>query len=204
MATRFPLENVYTTGQNLYAIIHGVVAGVRQYWNPTLNTGAGGWEVFNPAHWVQYAIALTEDTGTGYYAADYPANISGVLTAEAYYLRAGGSPATSDTPANNLTRSQGQNVGAVAGDGDVPDTLQQALKAEQRGAATGIPTTMSVPTNLTNAQANAYQGRVVIFTSGAAYQAVARINAYTVTNGVLTLAAALPVAPAAGDTFLIV
>lgn len=204
MITRFPLEVVYQTGFTVYAVVRGVVAGTRQYWNPTLNTGAGSWEAFNSAHWAQYAIPLTEDTSTGFYAATYPANITGVLTSEAFYIQGGGSPTLGDAPAAGLTRTQGENLGAVGGDANVPGVLQQALLSEQLGVASGTPTTLVIPTTLTNAQLNAFQGRAVIFTSGVAFQCVARIVGYNPTGGVLTLAAPLPIAPVALDTFVIV
>lgn len=202
---RFPLETNYQIGSTLYDVIRGVQAdGSLQYWNTTLNAGAGGWEAFNSAHWAQYAIALTEDANTGYYHAAYPAGIVGVLTSETAYVQAGAGPVLGDAPAASIARSQGQNVGAVAGDANVPSTLQQNLFAVQPGAAAGVPTASVIPTNLTNAQANAFAGRAVVFTSGAAIGCAARIVGYVVLNGVLTLAAPLPVAPAAGDTFVLV
>lgn len=204
MATRYPIQALYQTASIVYAVIRGLVSGTRQYWNPTLNTGAGGWEAYNSAHWSQYAIAMTEDAGSGYYAATYPAGISGVLTTEGYYVRGGGSPALGDSPAVSLVQSQGQNLAAVAGDATVPDTLQKALFCEQLGAATGTPTASVISTNLTNAQINAFAGRSIVFTSGAAFQCAARIVAYNPTGGVLTLAAPLAATPAAADTFIII
>lgn len=197
-----PLEVAYQSGQDVYAVVRGVVAGTRQVWNPTLNSGDGDWEAFNGANWAQYAIALAEQGTSGYYAADYPANITGVLTSETFY--ANPTPTLGDAAISSQGRAQGQNLGAVAGDADVPAALQQALISEQRGAAAGVPTASVIPTDLTNAQANAYQGRAVIFTSGAAFQCVGRIISYTVSGGVLTLAAPLAVAPAATDTFIVV
>lgn len=200
-----PLEVAYQTGFNLYAIVRGVVGGTRQVWNPSLNTGAGGWEVYNSAHWSQYAIALTEDVSSGYYAAAYPVNIAGaVITSETFYIRAGGSPTLGDVPAANLAHTQGDNMTGVMGDTTASANLQQALISEQTGVAVGVPTTTIVSTNLTNSQQNAYQGRVCIFTSGPAFQCVARIATYGVTNGVLTFVAPLAIAPNVGDSFIIV
>lgn len=204
MIQPLPLEVLYQTGFQLYALIHGVVSGARQVWNPTLNSGAGGWEVYNSAHWSQYAIALTEDPSSGYYAATYPANISGVITSEAFYVRGGGSPTLGDAPAANLAHTQGQNLTGVAGDVASSSNLEQSSLSMQRGACAGVPTATVIPTNLSNAQTNAYAGRSIIFTSGAAFQCAARIISYTVTNGVLTLSAPLPVVPSANDTFVIV
>lgn len=200
--TRFPLQVVFQSGQTVYATLRGLVNGTRQVWNTTLNAGAGGWEAFNAAHWAQYAVALAEDGTSGYYAADYPAGIGAVLTTEVFYQQGGGSPATNDGVLGS-SQSQGQNVAAVAGDADVPDTLQQALAAEARGLAAGVPTASVIPTDLAATQANTFQGRAVVFTSGAAAGCAARIAAYAPTNGVLTLVAPLPVAPSAGDKFVI-
>lgn len=199
----FPLQVLYTPGATVYAVVRGVVAGTRQYWNKTLNAGAGGWEAYNSAHWAQYALPLTEDAGSGYFAANYPANIAGVLTTEAYYFNAV-TPTLGDAPIAPLSQSQGANVAAVGADATVAPTLQQALTSEATGVAAGVPTVSVIPTNLANAQANSYAGRSVLFTSGAAAQCAGRIVGYAVVNGVLTLAAPLPVAPAAGDKFVIV
>ena len=198
----FPLQVLAQIGTNVYAIVRSVVGGVRKYWNPTLNTGAGGWEVYNSAHWAQYAIALTEDAGSGYYAANYPANISGVLTTEAYYSTAT-TPTLGDAPIAPLSQSQGDNVASIGGDATVAATLQQALFSEQMSAAAGVPTASVIPTNLANAQVNAFAGRSIIFTSGAAFQCAGRIVGYNPVNGVLTLAAPLAAVPAASDTFII-
>ncbi len=37
-----PVETLFTSGKTLYFIIRGFVAGVRQVWNPTLNTMTSG------------------------------------------------------------------------------------------------------------------------------------------------------------------
>lgn len=200
----FPLEVVFQTGFTLYAVIRGVVGGVAKVWNPTLLSGAGDWQVFNGANWAQYAIPLTEQSTTGYYSAAYPVNITGVLTSETFYQQAGGSPVLTDAPGAGLTRTQGQNVAAIGGDADMPATLQQALVSEQRGVVAAGATPSVIPTDLANAQANAYAGRSIVFTSGDAFQCAGRIIAYAVTDGVLTLAAPLPVAPDEDSTFVIV
>lgn len=199
-----PIELTFSTGSTLYAVVHGVVGGFRVVWNPTLNAGDGAWDIFNGANWAQYAVALTEDAGSGYYAGAYPVNIADVLTSEAVYIRAGGSPAIGDTPATNLLHSQGDNAAGVGADPVAALNLQRALVSEQRGVAAGTPTASVVATDLQSTQANAYAGRVCVFTSGAAAQCAARIVAYAVTNGVLTFAAPLPVAPAAADEFVII
>lgn len=197
-----PLEVAFSTGASLYAVIHGMVTGTRQVWNPTLNTGAGGWEAFNGAHWAQYAIPLTEQGSSGYYAATYPANIDEVVTSEMFYNN--GTPTLGDAPITSVAYTQGRNLVGVVGDATAAGNLAASAASMQRGQAAGLPTMSIIPTDLANAQANAYAGRSVIFTSGAAYQCAGRIIAYNPSNGTLTLAAPLPVAPAAADDFVIV
>lgn len=203
MTTSLPIRAIFTTGANLYAVERGLVAGVEQVWNPTLNAGAGGWEAYNSAHWAQYAVALTEQAGSGYFSAAFPAGIGAVKTWETIYQRAGGAPALGDVAVAS-SESQGTNVQAIAGDPTAAPTLQQALTAELTGAAAGVPTAQVIPTTLTLPLANALAGRSIVFTSGAAINCAGRIISYAPTNGVLTLAAPLAVAPAAADTFLIV
>lgn len=202
MIQLLPLEVTFNTGANLYAVIHGVVSGTRQVWNPTLNSGAGAWEAYNSAHWAQYAVALTEQDGSGYYAATYPANISGVITSEVFYNNA--SPTLGDAPVASVSYSQGRNAAGLSGDPLAASNAQQAFISEQKGAAAGVPTVSVIPTNLQSTQANVYAGRAVIFTSGAAVQCAGRIIAYSPINGILTLSAPLPIAPAAADSFIIV
>lgn len=199
-----PLALLYTSGSTLYALVHGVVSGVEKVWNPTLNTGAGGWENYNSAHWAQYAVALTEQTGSGYYSATYPANIDGVLTTEAVYVQGGGSPTLGDNPATGLLSSQGQNVTGVARESVAAENLREALVSEQKGLVAAGPTLSLIPTDLESTQLGAYAGRSVLFTSGPANQVAARITGYNPTAGILTLAAPLPVLPEEGDSFIIV
>jgi hypothetical protein len=203
MNTRLKIQVVYTTAATLYVVVVDRVTG--EVWNPTLNTGAGGWEAYNSAHWAQYAIALTELTGSGFYQAAYPAGIADdVLTIEAFYQQGGGSPTLGDTPAAGLNPTQGQNIVGVAGDADVPLTLQANLAACLRGAAAGVPSVSVIPTDLTVAQSNALAGRSVVFLDGPAAFCPGRIVSYNPTNGVLTLAAPLPVAPEAADNFIVI
>lgn len=197
-----PLELTFNTGSNIYAVIHGVVSGTRQVWNPTLASGAGAWEAYNSAHWAQYAVPLTEQAGSGYYAATYPANISGVITSEAFYNNA--SPTLGDAPVASVSYSQGRNAVALAADVQAAANLEASTISMQKGIAAGTPTASVIATDLPSTQANTYAGRAVIFTSGAALRCAARIVGYAVTDGVLTLAAPLPVAPAAGDSFVVV
>ncbi len=200
MIQKMPLQIVFTTGSDIYAVVRGVVGGVRKYWNPTLNTGAGGWEVYNSAHWAQYAVALTEDAGSGYYDTDFPANISGVITSETYYNNA--SPTLGDAAIDGISYSQGRNSNGMAGDPLAVSNMQQAAGAAVVGAASGVPTAQLIPTNLSTADAAAAVGGSIIFTSGAAIRCPARVVGAT--GSTLSLASPLAAVPAATDTFIVV
>ena len=195
-----PLEIVYTTGANIYAVVRGVVGGVRKYWNPTLNTGAGGWESYNSSHWSQYHISLTEDAGSGYYAAAFPVNIAGVITSESYYNNA--APTLGDAPVGPITYSQGRNANGVGADPVAASNAQQAFASELQFAASGTPTNQVIPTNLTTAQALAAVGRALIMTGGAAINCAGRVVGAS--GSTLTLAAPLPALPVATDVGVIV
>lgn len=199
MNTRLKILVAFQSGATLYVILLNSVTG--QVWNAVDEA----WEDYNSANWAEYAVALTELTGSGLYTAAFPTGIADdVLTVAGFYQQAGGSPTLGDTPAAGLNATQGVNVVAVAGDADVALTLQQNLKAGLRGAAAGTPTVSVIPTDLSLAQSNALQGRSVVFTSGVAFACAGRIVSYNPTNGVLTLAAPLPIAPEADDTFIVV
>lgn len=198
MSVTLPIiERNFTSGVTIYANRRNKLNG--QVWN------GAAFEVYNAAHWATYAIALTEQAGSGYYTAAAPAGTAGFFVSDAFYQQAGGSPATSDGPPFALVESNGGNVAAISGDAAVaPTNLQAALDTETQGAAAGVPTASVIPTNLTNGNANAYQGLTVRFITGVAAGMAGLIATYAVANGVLTLAGGLAVAPAAGDLFIIV
>ncbi len=204
-----PVETLFTSGKTLYFIIRGFVAGVRQVWNPTLNTGAGGWEVYNAAHWAQYAIAMTEDAGSGYYAGVYPgaaiyAAAAGgpVLTTEVVYEQGGASPLITDAPASGIGQSQGSNVGSIAGNAQDALNLDASAGFAMMGAFSGTPTGQVLPTTLTVAQALAAVGGALLVTSGVAVNCRGRV--ISASGSTLTLAAPLPATPAAADLFTVV
>lgn len=200
MAIALPvIEALFTTGQTLYAVLRDRLTG--KTWN---NTGSA-WEVYNSAHWTQYAIALAEQTSSGYYTATRPTGTAGFLTSESIYQQAGGSPALGDTPATNLGYSHGQNVAAISGDAaNAPTNLEANLLSQVQGqVAAGTITAQIFPTNLLNANTNAFSGRVLLMVSGAAVNMAALIAQYNPTNGVITLSAALAAAPSANDQFII-
>lgn len=193
-----PIETTYLTGANLYAIIHNPNG---QVWNN--NTLA--FEAYNGANWTNYAIPLSEQAGSGYYSAAYPAAIPAtVLTTELIYQRAGGAPALTDNPSIAVTKSQGDNVGALRGSALAAGNLSQAAGAEIPGSAvTGTLSTTQATTTLTQSLLNAYAGRTVLWISGALAGLAAGITGYTSAGGLLTFTP-LPQAPANGDLFLII
>lgn len=201
--TLYPIETIYTSGSTLYAVIHGIVAGVAKVWNTTLNAGSGDWQTFVGANWSQYAVAMTEQTGSGYYSGTYPTAIEGILTTEALYIQGGGSPALGDSPVATV-KSQGSNLAAIAGETQSALNLGSSAGSQQTGSLIGTPTASVLPTDLTSTEDDAYLGRILIMTSGNADQQVQYVTAYDGTTKVLTLAAPLATAPAAADTFVIV
>lgn len=201
MSTVQPIiEALFTTGATLYSVLRDRLTG--KVWN----TNTVAFETYNSAHWGQYAIAMAEQTSSGYYTATRPAGTAGFLTSESIYQQGGGSPALGDTPATNLGYSLGQNVAAISGDPlTAPTNLQAGLASETQGTvAAGVITASSFPTNLTNANAGAYAGMTIRFVTGACAGMAALIATYTVLNGVIALSGSLTATPLANDAFVIV
>lgn len=196
-----PIITVYLSGRSLYVVL--VFGG--QFWNK--DTAA--WENYNQGNWAHYAIALTEYTSSGIYTLAYPSGIpAGTLSTEMVYQQNGASPTLPALPGGDsfltLMQSQGANVQTIAGDGSAPIQLAQSADTIVSGAAiAGTLSATQMSTNLTNPHANAYNGRVIIWTSGALQNQASTITAYAVTGGVLTFSAKTG-APAAGDAFVIV
>ena len=200
MSVTLPIiEAIFTVGQALYVIEHNRLTG--QVWNNV----TPAWETYNAAHWAQYAIALTEQAGSGYYTALRPPTIAGALVSDVLYQQAGGSPAIGDAPPQALNKSAGENVAAISGDAAVaPTNLQAVTNSQTQGAvAAGVITTSSFPTTLSNATAGAFSGRVIYMLTGAAAGMAALISNYNPTAGVLTLSGGLAIAPSAADKFTI-
>ena len=190
-----PVEVSYTPGATLYFVVHHIDGTV---WNGTT------WEAFNPANWTTYAQPMTEQAGSGYYRGDYPSAIVGVLTTEAIYAQAGVSPALSDAPSVGLGQSQGSNIVTVAGSKTAADNMGVSGGTMTRGTVqSGVQTTSSMVTNLPATLTDAYKGRAVIWTSGVLANVAAAVTAFNHTTGVLSFTA-VPAAPSAADTFIIV
>lgn len=195
-----PIQSLYQTGQNLYAILINPVDGT------VYNTVTPGWEAYNAGHWASYAVPLTEYAGSGYYRASYPIVVPTVLSTEAIYVRAGGSPVLGDAPATNLGQSQGVNVGAAANSWQGGQNFGAAVGSQQIGAVFGTPPSPTlITTNLTSNQLNAYAGRAIIMTSGTLIQQASFITAYDGVLFTLTING-FPSGstPANGDTFIII
>lgn len=196
------IESVFQPNQTLYLVIHDPALNL--VWNPTLNAGAGGWEAYNSAHWLQYAIPMTEQANSGYYSAPYPAGIANVLTTEVVYQQGGGAPALGDGTIG-IGQSQGSNLAAVDGDAAQPAKLQASLSTMIIATVqAGAITAQSFPTDLPDVVDNVYQGRVALFKTGGLIREAGTIIGYTALTQKLTFSAPFTSAPLAGDQLVIV
>ena len=192
------IEVVNASGSNIYVVLKNRITG--QTWN----NNTPGWETFNPAHWSDYFVALTEDTGSGYYWAARPAGVAGSLVTDVFYVRAGASPATTDAPPFNLLHNEGENVAAINADPAVaPQNLQACLATAIQGAvAAGTITNSSFPTNVTGLANNLIVGRTLFFKTGSLAGAAVAILSYNGGTGVIGVSP-LVGAPSVADTFII-
>lgn len=194
-----PIQSIYQTDQNLYAILISPVDGT--VWNEQNSA----WEAYNSGHWSQYAVTLTEYTGSGYYRAAYPIASPSVLSTDLIYVRSGGSPALGDVPASNITQSQGVNVGAVGNFWQSGQNMAFALGSQQIGAISGTPSTpTNLPTNLTSTHLNAYAGRAIIMTNGLLIQQASFVTAYDGAANLTIQGFPSGATPASADAFIII
>lgn len=195
-----PIETTYSTGSTLYAVVHHTDGRI---WNDV----AQAYQAYNGASWAQYAIPLTEQGSSGYYRADFPAAAAGdFLTTEVVYNQAGVAPDTVDAPATGIGQSQGVDVAAIAKSVVAAARLALSLGGMITGTVTGAvaATTTAFPTTLNDAADNVYQGRLVLFYSGALIRQVGNIAAYDSVNGLVTVAGPFTEAPGVADAFIIV
>ncbi len=195
-----PIVTQYLSGRTLYVVLERS----NQFWNKDTET----WETYSQGNWSHYAIPFVEYVSSGIYAVAYPSGIAaGTLSNDFVYLQNGGSPTLPGLPGGDsfltLMQSQGANVQTIAGDGSAPVKMAAAANViiATGAVAAGSITTTSFPTNLTNAHAQAYVGRVIAFTSGVCAGQETNITGYVVSGGVLTVTA-LTNAPSAADTFV--
>ena len=193
-----PIETVYQSGVTLYAVIHSSEGKV---WN----TNSLAFENFNSAHWGQYAISLTEQTGSGYYSATYPAEITDTLTTETIYVQGGGSPAIGDAPPIGIAQSQGTNVAAIGNEVTAAANLAASAGSMITGAlVSGTLSTTEFTTDLPDVTDDVYIGRIVIFTSGDLIRQVGNIIAYDGATSKITVAAPFTDVPSVADKFVVV
>jgi len=194
---RYPIETTNQPGMTIYAIIHHPDGRV---WNDSDEA----WEAFNVGNWSLYAIPLAEQGASGYYRADYPAAVAGVLTTEALYLQASTAPNVGDIPSIGLGQSQGSAIAAVNDDTVAADNLKKNLKSMAPGkAVAGTLTVTQMTTDLSDTADGVYIGRLVVWTTGALIRRTAYVTAYAGSTRKLTFGA-VSVAPAADDEFLII
>lgn len=195
-----PLQALYQTGSNLYAVLFNPVDGT--VWNNITQL----WVTYSAGAWANYAVTLTEYPSSGYYRAAYPIATPTVLSSDVVFVRAGGSPAVGDSPVTSIFQSQGANVAAAGNSWQAGQNMAAAVGSQQVGAIFGTPpSALILTTNLTNTHDDAYAGRAVIMTSGLLIQQAAFITAYDGTLFTLTINGFPSGAtPANGNTFIIV
>ncbi len=80
--------NASASGKTLYARIANAAA---QWWNGT------GFEVYTAGHYATYAVAMAEQTGSGYFTVATPSALPAGTYSVVIQLQAGGTPAPTDT-----------------------------------------------------------------------------------------------------------
>lgn len=75
------------SGLTTYGVIHNVTAG--DVWN------GSAFESFSAGNWTSYDVAMTEQSTSGYYKANFPSSIAEGAYHIAYYAQSGGSPSVS-------------------------------------------------------------------------------------------------------------
>ena len=205
---------------NLYAMLRSITGTV---WH----TGSSTWVAWNAPDWANYAIALTEDTSSGFYHAAVPAIGSAQRVTILIYNRLGGAPAAGDQAFGNstalwdgstwesgwsTTTRQITTMGLVTVDvGKINGVAAAASKLSTSAstiitgkAVAGTLTVSQMTTDLAYTVADLLVGRVIYFTSGTLTGRVAAIAGYVVAGGKLTFYNPLPSAPTAGDDFVVI
>jgi hypothetical protein len=194
-----------------YDHIRSLTSG--QVWN------GSAMESWNIAHWSNYVVAAPEQPGSGCYVANPPVALPADYYQYVLYTPLGGSPASGDTPVfdrdfqfdgtNVIWLGSGLNIAKINGSAQAASDLALSASAMVPGqAAAGTLTTNQMTTNLTNTLANAYAGRILVFTAGGNAGKALLITAYVVTGGMLTMIGynnqVLATPPLPGDAFIIV
>lgn len=198
------------TGESNYYQIRSLI-------NAEIANGAA-LEVYNISHWASYVVTCAEQAGSGAYVSAIPGYLPAGLYKATLYTVLGGFPAAGDSPisdtifgwdgGNIVGPTSSVDVGSI--NGSVPAAINLAIAANAYvvgEAAAGTLTSTQMTTTLTIPTANILSGRVLIFTSGANARLAALITNYQVASGRITFIAynnqPAPVAPADGDSFLI-
>lgn len=106
-------------------------------------------------------------------------------------------------PAALIGGRMNSDVEAINNNSTAAQNLGSSALAVVTGAASGVPTTTSIPTNLTETSNDIFIGRIIIFTSGNAKDEATDITDYDGTTKTLTVTA-LSQTPSSSDTFVIV
>ena len=108
------------------------------------------------------------------------------------------------TTTTNVTNQVTANVTAISGDSAAADSLEASLETLVTGTATGVPTTTTMAdSTLTEATDDHYNGRVIIWRTGALAQQATDITSYNGTTKTFTFTATTNAA-SAGDAYVIV
>jgi hypothetical protein len=152
--------------------------------------------------------AILVDTGT-----TIPAQITGLNDVAATDIVSAGAITTSSGAVSNVTlcatttdvtNRVTANTDQIAGDSTAATNLSKsAIGIEVGSAITGTLSTTQMTTDLTEATDDHYNGRIIVWTSGALKNQATDITDYTGSTKLLTYTATTE-APANTDTFVIV
>lgn len=185
-----------------------------QFWNTTINAGAGGFEAYNAANIAAYGLPLTEIGSTGVYSGAVPAGIS---IADIYslpvYIKAagaGGSLVAGDLTSGPIGMGDLDWTGSVVASVNRVESRTEglpskAVQVEDSVNDTGATTTVCKGSSALSATDDFYVKARLLFTSGSNLGASPRqVKSYLGATRQFTFKDAWPNAPANGDTFIII
>lgn len=150
------IESFGTVGVSLYAIIRDKTG---QVWN------GSAFEAYNVAHWSTYAIALTEQTSSGYYLVSFPAAIP--AGKYSFVIHQGSPPTAGDQPFDR---------GFIDWDGTTENILETIIAKLPTGTISNFdPTSQNV--NLNSNQSGVTVGTVNSLGASAAASVKTQIDA---------------------------
>lgn len=197
-----PMQAQYATGRIVYVVIQ---APDGTFWN----TDSEAFEVYNSAHWSDYAVSLSEFSGSGIYRGVYPIDDVEVITTEFLYDQGTNPTPTLPSASGGDTiigadQTQGANVFSIDSSVIAAANLSKSAGSMETGIVqSGANTINQVVTDLDGAVTNNYNGRVVIFTSGGVNKAAAIITGFNTSTKILTFTT-LPDAPEPADELIVV